>query len=68
MTRFNPAPSDGRMFTSYVSSGQAEDLLRRKVGARTENAYRAYLQHNAARVAEMLRRVTVAPIIAPRAF
>lgn len=52
-----PAPSDGRAFTSYLSAGQAETALQRAFKTPNENAYRAYLQHNSARVARELRKL-----------
>lgn len=55
MSRLMPAPSDGRMFTSYLSAGQREDGLQRKYKVVNENQYRKFLQHNSARVAADLR-------------
>jgi hypothetical protein len=55
------------MFTQYVSAGQAEDALRRRFGLRTENEYRAFLQHNPQRVLAELRRMAVTPVYAPPA-
>lgn len=49
-----PALSDGRMFTSYLSAGQREDMLQRRFGTPNENQYRMFLQHNAGRVASQL--------------
>jgi hypothetical protein len=46
MSRLMPAPSDGRAFTSYLSAGQTEDLLMRRLGIRNQTQYRAFLQTN----------------------
>ena len=66
MSRLMPALSDGRAFTSYLSAGQAEDALQRTFKTHNENQYRAFLQHNSARVAEQLRRLQVASVVPPR--
>lgn len=55
MTRLMPAPSDARVFTSYISAGQREEALQRQAGAVNENQYRNYMQHNASRVIAQLR-------------
>lgn len=65
MSRLMPALSDGRAFTSYLSAGQAEDVLRRTLGVTNENQYRSVLQHNSARVAEQLRRLQVSAVVPP---
>lgn len=57
-----PAPSDGRAFTSYLSSGQREEALRRQAGATTETEYRQYLQRNAAKVAAQQQAVAITAI------
>lgn len=54
MSRLMPALSDGRTFTSYLSAGQREEMLQRKLGATNENEYRRILQHDAKRVEGML--------------
>ena len=59
MSRMMPALSDGRAFTSYLSAGQREEMLQRRLGAVNENQYRALLQKNTARVQELLRSVLV---------
>ena len=59
MSRLMPALSDGRAFTSYLSAGQAEEVLQRTLGVTNENQYRGVLQRNSARVAEQLRRLQV---------
>lgn len=58
-SRITPALSDGRSFTSYVSAGQAEDMLQRTLGVRSEAEYRRALQHNSQAVANELRRLHV---------
>ncbi len=63
MTRLMPAPADGRAFTSYLSSGQSEEMLQRKYGAMNENEYRRYLQKNANKVARDLQSF-VPPMLA----
>lgn len=57
--RFMPALADGRTFTSYLSAGQAEDVLQRRLGVINETQYRQYLQHNSARVANEMRQLHV---------
>lgn len=66
MTRLNPAPSDGRAFTSYLSAGQREEMLQRKYGAVNENAYRQYLQKNANKVARDLQSFVPPMLAYPR--
>ena len=48
--RLMPAPADGREFTSYISSGQLEDALQRRLGVQNENQYRAVLQRDPKRI------------------
>lgn len=52
MSRLMPAPSDARAFTSYLSAGQREEALQRQAKAVNENAYRSWLQTNAAKIAQ----------------
>jgi hypothetical protein len=59
MTRLMPAPSDGRVFTSYLSAGQREEALQRMAGVVNESQYRAYLQRNAVQVARRLESMVV---------
>lgn len=59
MSRMMPALSDGRTFTSYLSAGQREDMLQRRLGAVNENEYRRMLQHNAKKVEGMLSSMLV---------
>lgn len=59
MSRMMPALSDGRAFTSYMSSGQREEALQRKYGVVNESQYRQYLQHNANAVASELGAMQV---------
>lgn len=54
MARLMPAPSDGRMFTSYVASGIREDALQRRFGVSTETQYRKFIQHHPDRVVQEL--------------
>lgn len=63
--RLMPAMSDGRAFTSYVSAGQVEATLQERLGVVNENQYRSYLQHNAGRVADELRRIQVVGALPP---
>lgn len=60
-----PALSDGRTFTSYLSAGQAEDVLQRRFKLMNENQYRQFLQHNSTRVAQELRKLQVIGVPAP---
>lgn len=55
MSRLMLAPSDGRAFTSYLSAGQREEMLQRRLGVINENQYRQALQKNY-RMAENLMR------------
>lgn len=57
MSRLNPAPSDARAFTSYMSAGQQEDFMRRTFGLSNENEYRQFLQDNASLVASETRQM-----------
>ena len=66
MSRLMPAPSDGRAFTSYMSSGQREEMLQRKYGAVNENMYRQYLQNNANKVARDLQTFVPPMLAYPR--
>lgn len=68
MTRLMPAMSDARPFTSYMSAGQREELLQRRLGAMNESQYRRSLQRNAGKVEQMLRSLVVMtrPLPGPR--
>jgi len=57
MSRVNPAPSDGRAFTQYVSAGQYHAQLQAKYRVSDNNAMRAFLQANAAAVKQDGRRL-----------
>lgn len=46
MPTISAAPSDGRAFTTYVSSGIENRRLMARVGATTETEYRHILQTN----------------------
>lgn len=59
MTRLMPALSDARSFTSYLSSGQREEMLQRNLGVMNETQYRRALQKNADKVDRMLRSMVV---------
>lgn len=65
MSRLMPALSDGRSFTTYLSSGLLEEGLQRQLRLVNENQYRAYLQSNPAKIADTLRRLSLANM-APR--
>lgn len=58
-----PAPSDGRAFTSYLSAGQREDMLQRRMGVVNENQYRQALQKNARAVEQLMRGMRVMPAL-----
>jgi len=59
MSRVNPAPSDGRAFTSYMSAGQTNALMQSKYGVKPHDnlAYRTFLQVNADAVQRDSRRL-----------
>jgi len=59
MSRINPAMSDGRAFTSYVSSGLYNQDLGRKFGITDDNAYRAFLQTNSEKVMKTVTALTM---------
>lgn len=59
MSRINPAMSDGRAFTSYVSSGLYNQELERKFGIKDDNAYRAFLQNNSEKVMKTVSALTM---------
>ena len=59
MSRINPAMSDGRAFTSYVSSGLYNQELERKFGIMDDNAYRAFLQNNSEKVMKTVNALTM---------
>ena len=61
MTRLMPFPSDGRQFTTYMSAGQREELQQQKYGVFSEHEYRAFLQHNADRVAREMHQWFMSP-------
>ena len=63
MSRLMPAPSDGRAFTSYLSAGQREDMLQRRMGVVNENQYRQALQKNARAVEQLMRGMRVMPAL-----
>lgn len=65
MSRLMPALSDGRSFTTYLSSGLLEEGLQRQLRIVNENQYRAYLQSNPGKIAETLRRLSMGGM-APR--
>lgn len=62
MSRIMPVQSDGRAFTSYISSGQIEQLIQRKYNITTENQYRQFLQSNGQAVANEMRKLNVTPV------
>jgi hypothetical protein len=59
MSRINPAMSDGRAFTSYVSSGLYDQDLGRKFGITDDTAYRAFLQNNSEKVMKTVTALTM---------
>lgn len=61
MSRLMPAPSDGRAFTSYLSAGQREEMLQRRLGVVNENQYRQALQKNTRAVQSLLEGLRVMP-------
>ena len=63
MSRINPAMSDGRAFTTYLSSGIYNQQLESEAGVHNDTSYRAFLQNNAEKVRGMMGRLT--PFSAP---
>jgi len=59
MSRINPAMSDGRAFTSYVSSGLYNNDLERKFGVTNDTEYRAFLQNNSEKVMKTVTALTM---------
>ena len=57
--RLLPAPADGRNFTSYISSGQLEDALQRRLGVQNENQYRAYIQRDPKRIIALVNELRI---------
>lgn len=68
MSRINPAMSDGRAFTSYVSSGLYNNELERKFGVSNDTEYRAFLQNNREKVMKTVTALTMfnIPMTAPK--
>jgi hypothetical protein len=62
MSRINPAMSDGRAFTSYVSSGLYNNELERKFGVANDTQYRAFLQNNREKVMKTVTALTTFPM------
>jgi hypothetical protein len=62
MSRIMPVQSDGRAFTSYVSSGLLEQMIQRKYNLPTEGQYRAFLQKYGMQVAQELRKLQVTKV------
>lgn len=62
MSRIMPAQADGRAFTSYVSSGQLEQMVQRKYNIHDELQYRLFLQRHGALVANENRKMYVTRI------
>lgn len=68
MSRINPAMSDGRAFTSYVSSGLYNNELERKFGVKNDTEYRAFLQNNSEKVMKTVTALTMfnIPMVTPK--
>lgn len=63
MSRLMPALSDGRAFTSYLSAGQREDMLQRRLGVKNEVQYRRALQSNADKVEQLMTTMLAPPAL-----
>lgn len=63
MSRLMPAPSDGRAFTNYLSAGQREEALQRRLGVVNENQYRRALQTNAESVERWMSGMMAPPTL-----
>lgn len=66
MPRISPAASDGRAFTTYVSSGLLNRQLAAKLGARDETEFRHMLQSNPRAVTDGWASRRTAPWLQPQ--
>ncbi len=65
-SRINPAMSDGRSFTNYVSSGIYNNYLEDKFKINSDSTYRQFLQRNAKQVEKVTNSLTAYYVRPPK--